>query len=462
MKHVVLFALGFFVLLSSASRAEAFEVEELQRTGESGERLDLVILGDGYTEAEQEKMSADARAVMNAFWADAVFGAYREFVNVTLVHVVSNESGADQGSAGELRDTALGARFFCAGIERLLCVDDGAVRTIAMADAPEFDQLLVIVNDSKYGGAGGGVATTSMASSAFQVPIHEVGHSLFGLADEYGGAGDGHEGECSEINVTRNADLETVKWADWTDLPEVGLHEGGHYQDAGHYRPIANCKMRNLSSEFGPICREAAVLAILEYSPLIDAQEPAADEEIELDLEETFEFRVLGPTPEPTTLHVNWMLDGVPYAEGSERTLTLLASDTSPGIHTLEAFLTDESEWVRAVRPELLSASAKWSFHVLPADDTTGTGGAGPATGGMPSTGGHLNHGGAEVEGTGGELESAEPPDGVGGSTESSDASTDTPGCACRASRTTTRRWPWGLWLLLLFAVRLRKLRRRG
>lgn len=453
MTRFFLAVLGVVGLLLLVSPAQAFEVEELQHTGSSGGRLDLVILGDGYTEAEQEKMSEDAEKVMNAFWSDTVFGAYREFVNVSLVHVVSNESGADQGSAGEQRDTALGAHFFCAGIERLLCVDDGAVRAIAMSDAPEFDQLLVIVNDLKYGGAGGGVATTSMASSAFQVPIHEVGHSLFGLADEYGGGGNAHDGECSEINVTRNSDLATVKWDEWTDLQSVGLFEGGHYHDTGHYRPTLSCKMRHLGSEFGPICREAAVLAILEYGQLIDGLEPSAESEIEMTQDEVIDFRVSGPSPQPTTLRLNWMLDELPFAEGDERSLSLSGQDLEPGEHRLEVFLTDESEWVRASRPELLSAEAEWRLRVLPPEVPPATGGAMSGTGGDTSTGGAQSVGGdAASASTGGNAEpgSEEPRPGVGGSAASKPESEMTSGCACTSSRSSERSWPWGLLLFFL------------
>ena len=74
-------------------------------------------------------------------------------------------------------------------------------------------QVLRIVNSAKYGGAGGTVATCSTNVSAAQIAIHEIGHSAFGLADEYGGNGTGTPaGEPIEPNVTRNTDRATNKW----------------------------------------------------------------------------------------------------------------------------------------------------------------------------------------------------------------------------------------------------------
>ncbi len=56
---------------------------------------------------------------------------YAQFFNVKLLHVISNENGADNGSYGATRDTALGAYFNCDGIDRLLCIDDGKVAVAA-------------------------------------------------------------------------------------------------------------------------------------------------------------------------------------------------------------------------------------------------------------------------------------------------------------------------------------------
>ena len=59
------------------------------------------------------------------------------------------------------------------------------------------------------------IATCSTHAQAAQIAIHEMGHSAFGLADEYGGNGAGTPaGEPSQPNVTRDTSLTTNKWRD--------------------------------------------------------------------------------------------------------------------------------------------------------------------------------------------------------------------------------------------------------
>lgn len=459
--------LVFGLLLLIGSPAHAFDVEDLHRTGDSSRRLDLVILGEGYTSGEQEKMSSDARAIIDGFWADSLFGRYREYINIRLVHVISNQSGADNGSAGGERDTAMGAFFNCANIDRLLCVDDNAVRQIAMQDAPDFDQLLVMVNDTKYGGAGGGVATTSIAPGAVDIPVHEVGHSLFGLADEYDYGGNNHEGECGEINVSRNGDENSVKWSYWNDHPDVGVFQGAHYEGTNHYRPVDNCKMRSLGQSFDPICREQAVISIMEYSGLIDSVDPASEETIELKRDESKRIQVLGPTPDPTTLKLTWLLDGVEYTTGSERSLTLSGEDIEEGSHTLEMFIEDETDWVRREVGNLLQGSASWSLSVLPAEmpptgsGGAGSGGAGSGGGGEPfpsgggtATGGTDASGGTTSGGSGAQTGGA-PGDGEVAPTPPS--SEDTGGCGCRTAPAPSRGSLLGIMVAAVAALGIRR-----
>ena len=147
---------------------------------------------------------------------------------------------------------------------------------------------IVVVNSTIYGGSGGGVGTYSLAGGATEIAIHEMGHTAFGLADEYpyyaGGNETGHDhhpaGEPSEPNVTTNSNRNTLKWrwavAAATAIPTmsnpncsqvdsrastvpagtVGLFEGAHYYHCGAYRAEYDCKMRNLGVPFCRICRQ--------------------------------------------------------------------------------------------------------------------------------------------------------------------------------------------------------------
>ena len=153
---------------------------------------------------------------------------------------------------------------------------------------PEFSVAIVVVNSTIYGGSGGSVGTYSLAGGATEIAIHEIGHTAFGLADEYayyaGGAETGHDHhsavEPPEPNVTINTNRSTLKWG-WavaaaTTLPTmsnpscstvdsrastvptgtVGLFEGAHYFHCGAFRPEYDCKMRALSVPFCAVCRQ--------------------------------------------------------------------------------------------------------------------------------------------------------------------------------------------------------------
>ena len=205
MKRLWLLALVLAVFAHGRA-ARAFEVETLRESGPADTRFNFAVMGDGYRAQDQAKLKTDAQNIIDYLFEVSPLKQYAQFFNVRLIHVISNEAGADNGSAGGQRDTALNSYFNCGGIDRLLCVDEGAAQSIAAEDMPEFNFILVIVNDTKYGGSGGTVCASSSNEQSFEVVAHEVGHSLARLADEYsydGGIGPcNQQQDCSEANAT--------------------------------------------------------------------------------------------------------------------------------------------------------------------------------------------------------------------------------------------------------------------
>merc|ERR1740137_398282 len=102
-----------------------------------------------------------------------------------------------------------------------------------------------------YGGSGGTYAVTTTHPQASLIAIHEFGHSVGGLADEY--ATNGHDCNPSSTDMFPNVhdDNSNTGWSHWigTDKPHVGLfifnfflttsgseigsYEGGHYCESG-------------------------------------------------------------------------------------------------------------------------------------------------------------------------------------------------------------------------------------
>src|SRR5690349_20846103 len=87
-------------LLAAPLRAGAAEPEvgsatlvPLQVTGPAAQRLNLVVLGDGYTAAEQGKFRADVDRHLNVLWSIEPFRSYRAYFNVYRIEIVSGESG---------------------------------------------------------------------------------------------------------------------------------------------------------------------------------------------------------------------------------------------------------------------------------------------------------------------------------------------------------------------------------
>ncbi|GGU29879.1 M64 family metallopeptidase [Lentzea flava] len=238
--------------------------------GPSSERFDLVFVGDGYTADDLETYAANVESKWAELSAVQPFAEYKGSFKVWRVDVISNESGVDHDpTKGVLKDTALDMGFWCQGrdanTERLLCVNETKAKEYA-ALAPQADQVIALGNTAKYGGAGGSVATAAGSNAqSGQIAIHELGHSIGGLADEYDYPYLTYTGaEPSEINVTK--DPTGAKWGEYLGQPTpdggvIGPVEGARYYKNGLYRPSANSIMRTLGKEFNSIGRDAMIKA---------------------------------------------------------------------------------------------------------------------------------------------------------------------------------------------------------
>jgi hypothetical protein len=272
----------------SASDGYIVGVTKVVDHGPESSRWDLVIVGDGYQANELTNYHTHVQNFINALRTTPPFNELFCGINVHRIDVVSNDSGADDPGCGGNPAVTANTYFdatFCtpfAGtpMERLLTIDSALALSVANTYVPLKNQVLCIVNATKYGGAGGAVATCSVDPQANEIAIHEIGHSAFGLADEYGGNGAGTPaGEPTQPNVTRDTNRNTNKWraliAATTPMPSacdgsctsstcvppgtpppagaVGTYEGGIYSDCNTYRPLPRCYMRDYAP-FCPVC----------------------------------------------------------------------------------------------------------------------------------------------------------------------------------------------------------------
>jgi IgA Peptidase M64 len=91
-------------------------VTTVLNNGDPANRVDLAILGDGYTAAEMSRYAAQAQQLVQALFAQEPFLEYQRYFNVHRIDVVSAESGADhpEWTPPALKNTALGATYACA------------------------------------------------------------------------------------------------------------------------------------------------------------------------------------------------------------------------------------------------------------------------------------------------------------------------------------------------------------
>jgi len=159
----------------------------VMQNGEPRDKVDLLLIGDGYTAAETEKWHRDARRMADTLFAASPFKEHRADFNVWALDLPAEESGVARPSDGIFRRSPVRAAYDAFGSERyVLTFDNKRLREAASAAPYEF--IEIVVNDRKYGGGGiFNLFATVSADNAFTpyVFVHEFGHHFAGLADEY-------------------------------------------------------------------------------------------------------------------------------------------------------------------------------------------------------------------------------------------------------------------------------------
>ena len=188
-------------------------------SGPSPDKVDLLVLGDGYTAAEMGKFETDVKRLSDHLFSVSPFKERANDFNVWALAVPTPESGVSRPSTGIHHASALGTRYDIFGSERyVLTLDNRALRDIAQNAPYEFIEILV--NNETYGGGGifGQFSTAAAGNDwANYLFVHEFGHHFAGLADEYytspvAYAAAAGRPEPWEPNVTALRDAAKLKW----------------------------------------------------------------------------------------------------------------------------------------------------------------------------------------------------------------------------------------------------------
>jgi hypothetical protein len=193
----------------------------LERHGDPANKVDFLILGDGYTAAERGKFEKDARRLIEILFATSPFRERRGDFNIWGLCPVSEESGVSRPSTGIHRWSRVGATYDAFGSERyMLTFDNRSFREVASFAPYEFVEILA--NSRTYGGGGIFNLYSTVAADSLWSPyvfVHEFGHHFAGLADEYYTSDvayetGGEKVEPWEPNATALHDPAHLKWKD--------------------------------------------------------------------------------------------------------------------------------------------------------------------------------------------------------------------------------------------------------
>jgi hypothetical protein len=195
---------------------------EQVKNGSPHEKVDIVILSEGYARSEEEKFAADVKRYANLLLSWEPYRSYRDRFNISGIFVPSPESGVDEPRQHSYKKTALDATFNSLDSDRYLLSENNRTLRDVAAQVP-YDALVVMVNSKRYGGGGIYNAFTFFTSDGTwneEVFQHEFAHAFGGLGDEYYTSDVAYDEfypagvEPTEPNLTALLDPKNLKWRD--------------------------------------------------------------------------------------------------------------------------------------------------------------------------------------------------------------------------------------------------------
>ncbi|MCP4220916.1 MAG: peptidase M64 [bacterium] len=192
----------------------------VMENGPAEKKVDIVVLGDGYTKEEMGKFRSDCKRVFDGLFSVEPYKSRKSDFNVRAIETPSPVSGVSRPHPGDFKRTPLSVHYSSFDSERYaLTYDNRRVREIASAVPYEF--TVILINERTYGGAGIYRLYASLAVDsklADYLIIHEMGHHFAGLADEYYTSRISYEMDTNvtsepwEPNITALLDKDNLKW----------------------------------------------------------------------------------------------------------------------------------------------------------------------------------------------------------------------------------------------------------
>jgi len=381
--------------LACASPAGTFYT--LATNGPASNRLCLVFLSEGYTSAQTGQFLNDCTNAMNAYFGGGAytgeepFVEYSNYFNVYAVFTNSAQSGSDHPATSTTRATAFNSTYDAiydyvitipAGPTGQGLVDGFMTNSSTPWSTGRYKLPVMLVNEPfTPGGSGGATAIASTAGNFQGILVHESGHVIAGLGDEYPSEASGFDFSTlpAEPNTTTNTSYAAIPWKVWIDTnstpiptpedPEyfnnIGLFAGAHYNPTNWYRPKLNCRMRSVSTgiPFCEVCREALVKTFYSKLRGFDTTTPS-NSTLTLTTTQPQAFNVSLLQPLTHELSVQWQTNGANIIGATSSSFMFDPSTVTNGTYTLRALIHDDTDWVRNDPARALFSTNTWNVTV--------------------------------------------------------------------------------------------------
>lgn len=342
---------------------------------DDGKGIDLVIIGDGFVEDEMDRFRDRAQETANYMLNyDPKLSKHKNAWNIHIIDLASNQSGVDNEHAqnGVQVDTPLDGHFYCSDIQRLFCVDDNKVSFVSSQIVPQFQEVLIIGNSTIRGGSGGLYGAFTMSYHGKKTAVHELGHSLARLGDEYSNSGAyPYNYEPPVPNLTINNNPETVKWKHWMGeeigldssgvMQTVGLYEGGSYAYTGIWRSSKNSFMSTSGHPMHPVNAEAWALAVYKDAGTFYSKTPTSQTPEQVQGSNTHFY--LEPSMGAEAQKITWYVDDVlQNRSDSEFSFDFGASQITD--YRVKAVIEDTTGAIRKDDKGYSSSTTIWNVNV--------------------------------------------------------------------------------------------------
>ena len=251
--------------INREKRSVGAEVFPIHVKGAPQQKVDVVIVGEGYSEEERDKFKEDLLHFSNTLLSYQPYKKYKDSFNIHGVFMPSAESNCDEPTHGVYKNTVLDASFNSLGSPRYLLTEN-VHRLYDLASAAPCDAVVIMVNHTRYGGGGIYNFYATFTSDNYWsdfVFVHEFGHSFAGLADEYYTSSTAYEQfyppntEPLEPNITALLDPVKLKWKHLvqkdTPLP-TPWHKDEYDRTSMEYQK----KRREINQRLARLTREGA------------------------------------------------------------------------------------------------------------------------------------------------------------------------------------------------------------